>query len=56
MLITLSEIIARGKGEENSLQLLINKFAPIYDANLETYLQLQLLRMISGNITAATLR
>lgn len=50
MLITLSDIIAKGGPGENSLQLLINRFAPLYDNNLETYIQLQLLRLVSGAV------
>jgi len=54
MLITLTEIIAKGKGE-SSLQLLIDRFAPLYDPNPESYIQLQYLRKISGRIGAAAL-
>ena len=52
MLITLSEIIARGKGE-SSLQLLINRFAPLYEPNIEAYAQLKFLRKLSGSIGGA---
>lgn len=46
-LISLSEIAA-GSTEGNTLQLLVDKFAPRYDADTRLYLQLQILRLMSG--------
>lgn len=53
-LITLKSVIEKNTlpdtPTDNSLQLLVNRFAHKYDADIRSYIEVNLLRVMSGSI------
>lgn len=53
-MLSLQDVIARNTAPaqptQNSLQLLVNRFAHRYDANLREYTEITLLQVLSGGV------